>query len=726
MIKKFSHSSTYSKFLFSYVVLLILPILIITSIMSGIIFNILENVISQKDESSLLLSTSHLKNEIKSCHQVTEMLNTIDEVKPFKYSDNVYGAISLINTLSKYKATNSLFENVFISFYGYDYIYSDSGAYKLDSFLKFSSSNEDIQYNLRASFTSLSYPKIIYDKDNNRNYYTIPYIVNSEIVGTVGFILDNKTISNILSINSTAKTMLLIDSIGNFANLNNNTSSNDISPIKLLNDHNSELTEKQHIFKSLGNESLFISKIQPYNLYFISIKSSNILFKELRDVRFLLFISIFITFTLGTLIIYFLLKVNYKPILQLKDISKKMYKDTYNNEGYNEVEYIKSTLNYLNDRNTELEYQFYENIPIRQNFLLNKLINGEVFEETDFSSKCKEINLSIDAAFNIIVTVKSNNKSLSLLSLLEKNNMHIFSSQYEFIVNSDVSGQSIYLIGLSDNTINYKGKYQLSDNTVISFGSVQSKLTLLTKSYIDSRTYLDFDSKDTFNKNVQFLINKYTKQLKELCKYNSSDKINLNFDKIKNLTIDLNNEDLPFSIIRNIYLEIVIVINSLLNNQHLINYTNIELTSLFEIESKEVLHEIIVESLTEILDILKNVDEHSLPKLSVDEIKNCIDYNYTDYSFSLQLVADKFGISLSYLSQFFKEKTGSTVLDYITNLKMNKAKELLLSTSLPLKDVAEQIGYINVSSFIRRFKQVTGMTPGEYKKIPLNNERSPI
>ncbi|MOA66840.1 HTH-type transcriptional regulator GadW [compost metagenome] len=46
---------------------------------------------------------------------------------------------------------------------------------------------------------------------------------------------------------------------------------------------------------------------------------------------------------------------------------------------------------------------------------------------------------------------------------------------------------------------------------------------------------------------------------------------------------------------------------------------------------------------------------------------------------------------------------------------MEKAKNLLAATQLPLKAIAEEVGYYNVSSFIRRFKQLSGQTPGEYR-----------
>jgi len=102
----------------------------------------------------------------------------------------------------------------------------------------------------------------------------------------------------------------------------------------------------------------------------------------------------------------------------------------------------------------------------------------------------------------------------------------------------------------------------------------------------------------------------------------------------------------------------------------------------------------------------------------IEQMTKYIDNNYTDSNFSVQQMADHFNLSLNYLSSFFKEQTGQNIVYYLTNLRVEKAKSLLSSSVLPVKDVAESSGYYNVSSFIRRFKQITGFTPGEYR---LNN-----
>lgn len=90
--------------------------------------------------------------------------------------------------------------------------------------------------------------------------------------------------------------------------------------------------------------------------------------------------------------------------------------------------------------------------------------------------------------------------------------------------------------------------------------------------------------------------------------------------------------------------------------------------------------------------------------------------SYNDCSFSIQDAADKLELSASYLSQYFKQQTGDTLTSYVAGLRVHKACALLATTTMPLQMVSESVGYYNLNSFIRRFKQITGMTPGEYRK----------
>ncbi|UUZ85258.1 helix-turn-helix domain-containing protein [Paenibacillus sp. P26] len=88
-----------------------------------------------------------------------------------------------------------------------------------------------------------------------------------------------------------------------------------------------------------------------------------------------------------------------------------------------------------------------------------------------------------------------------------------------------------------------------------------------------------------------------------------------------------------------------------------------------------------------------------------------------DCHFSVQTMADHFSLSASYVSRFFKEHTGLTISDYMHSLRLNNAKRSLRDSNSPVKDIVQQIGYFDASSFIRKFKSEVGLTPGEYRKM---------
>lgn len=94
--------------------------------------------------------------------------------------------------------------------------------------------------------------------------------------------------------------------------------------------------------------------------------------------------------------------------------------------------------------------------------------------------------------------------------------------------------------------------------------------------------------------------------------------------------------------------------------------------------------------------------------------KEYIDNSY-DKSISLEEVAAKIGISSFYLSKLFKDKYQVTFIDYLTNIRLQKAKELLLDGTIPLKEIALTIGYKDPNYFSRVFKKEVGMSPREYR-----------
>ena len=90
--------------------------------------------------------------------------------------------------------------------------------------------------------------------------------------------------------------------------------------------------------------------------------------------------------------------------------------------------------------------------------------------------------------------------------------------------------------------------------------------------------------------------------------------------------------------------------------------------------------------------------------------------HYTDSEFSVELLANKAGVSRRYFEKLFFAEKGMTPRDYVIELKMSLARELLLNEKLSVSDVAAELGYADVYHFSKIFKQKTGKAPGEYKR----------
>ncbi|MNY46244.1 HTH-type transcriptional regulator YesS [compost metagenome] len=68
-----------------------------------------------------------------------------------------------------------------------------------------------------------------------------------------------------------------------------------------------------------------------------------------------------------------------------------------------------------------------------------------------------------------------------------------------------------------------------------------------------------------------------------------------------------------------------------------------------------------------------------------------------------------------YVSRVFKKETGVTFIDYLTNYRVNMAKKWLKETDMKISEIAERLNYTNSTGFIRTFRKLTGMTPGQYR-----------
>ena len=91
---------------------------------------------------------------------------------------------------------------------------------------------------------------------------------------------------------------------------------------------------------------------------------------------------------------------------------------------------------------------------------------------------------------------------------------------------------------------------------------------------------------------------------------------------------------------------------------------------------------------------------------------------------SLSVLADKFHLNPQYISQLFKNEIGVGFLAYLTNIRIEKAKKLLLSTALSVTDISSYSGYSDYRVFTKVFKKTEGITPSQFRREFLGRDKA--
>ncbi|MCR5291730.1 MAG: response regulator [Eubacterium sp.] len=129
--------------------------------------------------------------------------------------------------------------------------------------------------------------------------------------------------------------------------------------------------------------------------------------------------------------------------------------------------------------------------------------------------------------------------------------------------------------------------------------------------------------------------------------------------------------------------------------------TNEELYEWFTSKITNVCHNILTKKEESTVDIIKNA-------------KLYIEQNYSK-DLILDDVAKELQISPYYFSKLFKKRTGVNFIEYLTNLRIEKAKNLLRNSQKSIKEICVEVGYSDANYFSRTFKKNVGVTPSEYK-----------
>ena len=100
----------------------------------------------------------------------------------------------------------------------------------------------------------------------------------------------------------------------------------------------------------------------------------------------------------------------------------------------------------------------------------------------------------------------------------------------------------------------------------------------------------------------------------------------------------------------------------------------------------------------------------------IKRAKETLDKEYCNSRFSIGELCRSLGVTTAYVRREFAVCYGQSPISYLKEIRIRNAKELLLSSKMPVSEVAEHCGYSSFSYFIQDFRRATGEAPGEYRK----------
>ncbi len=440
---------------------------------------------------------------------------------------------------------------------------------------------------------------------------------------------------------------------------------------------------------------------------------------------------------LGGILIYVSMALNYNPLIKLKRFAEDVSENSQ--DGKDTIRSIEHALKHLVTQNTELKGK---DATVAKTYFLLQLLKGRVTSKVEFDARVTDLRLDKLKGhyYFVIILVVRNKTGENTIQKVEPNVIEVLINKLVpgYIREHSESGKFVFVGSLeendplkfSHNVLDVQGllKEEFDMDVALAFSSIYKGFDEVPQCYMEASLAIDYcfiKGRNCVIDSSQIVLNeeigavypqKMFDQLDYQIKNGDVDKIETVLDEI----IDyIKTTNLPLYYVKGLCYQLINDICSM------IEYLNYDLsirsnnfsyaTALADFDTADELIEAVRNISINICSFIRD-EEDKTQSNQITDIKSYINENYMDTNFSVQNMAEYFGMSSPTISLFFKNDCHITISDYLTEIRMNYAKELLLQEKYTLNEIVGMIGYLNTSSFIRKFKSIYGLTPGQYIK----------
>ncbi|MEN6313816.1 MAG: helix-turn-helix domain-containing protein [Clostridiaceae bacterium] len=642
-----------------------------------------------------------------------------------------YSPFEVLEKLKSYKQYSSILEELALYYHGEDKIFVSSGTASLNVFSKYEYMRgiDEESYNIALNSNLVS--QYLMCSDMRYLHYIIQLSNSPGVKRTAVFILNNYLLADI--VNSfqyeTGISIYVKDSTGSILYTNNTlkeaneflsripdsfaiSDTSSAEPLRYGKQKNTLLSVKS----SYTGWSFYI--IVPYMTYYIeALASQKVIF--IMMVVFLLLCTITIA------------SFSFRQSKPLSDLLN--YYETSNRSGQ-KINTAKGIANAMIRSNSSIMLQLQEQSSLARDQFIQLL-----FQDTTMSTHRKREIASIQAlnpdnSFLVIFLAADNRASEKMteqiLSLIKEIKLpgggcdcipYMQENRYGILLNTSDNISDTSAFASVPNRIDEILKGAGMKKSVIGVGSPCSGLPEIGRSFVEARMAAEYsivynDDSIIYYDKIKNIQNHFTwYKINDMVIMTQSLRTNQRetaCDAISSMIHDIRRGNHPPIMVRSMCNDIISQFIKTVVDMNLDYHSYM---SLYNYESLVSLKDDLVSAAGRVFDELA-LRSSSRNEELFHAISQYILTNINSYNLSLSSLSDDLGFSASHISHIIKSITGQSFSEYVTKLRLDYVKKQLCESDQPIADIIISSGYINPSSFIRKFKLIEGMTPGEFRK----------
>lgn len=759
--------SVFVSWLISYISILLIP-MAISSIVYIESSKIIERETNEANQALLKQTKQAIDGSVADIEKLSLQIayntrvQSLLYAKPPHTSRHHYIRANLVKDFNSYIATNGIIDNFYVYFNYSDLIITPTSVYSprllYDTLYKDKGAKYDEWYNLIRSNHRQELQPIVGSQDSRRLAKSIAYMQSLPInnmgnhMATVVISIDERrfksAIQNVKWMDHS--TVAILDDRNNIMGLSGNSDFVFSLFYEKLMDQNGL------IHSTIEGQKVIILYMSSdvTNWKYVAITPVKVFMERVEYIRHLTTISMIMSILIGGIVAYAFSKKNYNPLQQIVE-SLAIGVGVALDDGYNEYKFINDAVFAALSENEKIREKLeQQNKVIKDNFLV-KLLKGKHLEIISF----EDMQLTFDVHFH------SENFVVSLIYIEDfdrlfedQNNMSAMDriKLVHFIIENVIKETleencDFYLLEVDDLlagiiNLKYKPNNQSTEDIkshikkaqefieehfyialTITLSDIVSSTSAISSAYqqvldaMEYRMILGTGDIITYS-DIQVSKPYYNYSLDEEQKLINLIKIG-DYDNSKDILLKVLNDNcrdsnVSVDILKCLLSDLICTVMKTVDEEENLNML-LDKNSIEQILNSTG----IIEMKYEMLNLLYNVCRHHQEKnMDIEcqlkhKIMEYVEENYHDKDLNVSTIGEYFAMTPSYISRLFKERTGESLLDYINETRLRKAKELLAQNDLTVEKVGTMVGYSNSNTFIRVFKKYEGITPGKYREF---------